>query len=251
MTRRVGRSSYIAVVGHGPDLEREDGATQILRDLGATVRTLDLWDDPLGITPDGDETLRAIVIEAIDRPDLAAAALRALHRERRLRGVAALVAISAAQVAQLDPSMGFDDFVLVPYLPAELYARIRNVEWRRSEFANEERLKIGSIMIDRHGHEVTLGGVPVQLTAREFALLVYLCDRRGRVVSRSEALAHVWGDSYEGGSRTVDIHVRRLRSKLGELLPLRTLRGAGYKVLVPDDHDEDALTPTPTDSGTR
>lgn len=244
MTRRVGRS-YIAVVGHGPDLEREEGAAQLLRNLGAEVRTLDLWDDPAAIAPDDDENLRAIVIEAIDRPDLAAAALRALRREPRVRGAGAIVGISAGQVAQLDPSMEFDDFVLVPYLPPELYARVRNVEWKRSEFANEERLKIGSIVVDRQGHEVTVGGVPIQLTAREFALLVYLCDRRGRVVSRDEALARVWGDSYEGGARTVDIHVRRLRSKLGDALPLHTLRGAGYKISTPDALLDEELTPIP------
>ena len=245
MTRRVGRTSYIAVVGHGPDLEREEGASQLLRDLGAEVRTLDLWDDPAEIAPEEDENLRAIVIEAIERPDLAAAALRALRREPRVRGAGAIVAIAAGQVAQLDPSMEFDDFVLVPYLAPELYARVRNVEWKRSEFANEERLKIGTIVVDRQGHEVAVGGVPVPLTAREFALLVYLCDRRGRVVSRDEALARVWGDSYEGGPRTVDIHVRRLRSKLGDALPLHTLRGAGYKISTPDESLDEDLTPTP------
>ncbi len=230
--------SYVIVVGHAPELEREDGAANLLRGLGARVRTLDLWDDAVAVAPDEDEEVRAIVIEALDRPDLAAAALRAIRREPSLAGTAAIVAVSAAQVAQLDPAGGFDDFVLVPYLPAELYARVRALEWKKSEFANEERIKIGDIVVDRSGHEVSAGGTPVTLTAKEFALLVYLCDQRGRVVSRDEALARVWGPFYEGGPRTVDIHVRRLRQKLASL-PLATLRGAGYKLGGPGDLDDD------------
>jgi DNA-binding response OmpR family regulator len=225
--------AYIVVVGHGPDLEREDGACNVLRALGARVRSLDLWDDPAAAAPSDDESVRAIVVEAVDRPDLAALVLRAIRREPRLAQCGALVAVSHQQVAHLDPAAGFDDFVMLPYVPAELYARIRNVEWRRSEFSNDERLKIGRIVIDRHGHEVMVDGVRVNLTAREFGLLVFLCDHRGRVVSREKALREVWGESYQGGARTIDIHVRRLRSKLGEALPLQTLRGAGYKIAEP------------------
>jgi DNA-binding response OmpR family regulator len=223
-------SAYIIVVGHGPHLMREDGAAQLLRALGAEVRTLDLWDEPSAVLPDDDSAVRAIVVEAMDRPDLAAAALRALRREPHLAEVGAIVAVNHQQVARVDPGSGFDDFVLLPYVPAELYARVRAVEWRQSEFTSEERIKLGGMVIDRLGHEVTLDGQPVALTAREFALLVHLCERRGRVVSREEALEHVWGEIYEGGARTVDIHVRRLRKKLGKALPLRTVRGSGYKV---------------------
>jgi len=231
-------AAYIAVVGHGPDLERDEGAVHVLRGLGARVKTLDLWDDPVRIAPVAGETLRAIVIEAMDRPDLAAAALRALRREPSLDGAAALVAVTAPQVQNLNPELGFDDFVLVPYLPAELYARVRNLEWRRSEFAGEERIKVGSVVIDKSGHTVRVYDRLVKLTAREFALLVHLCERRGRVVTRDEALERVWGESYDGGPRTVDIHVRRLRKKLGEALPLVTLRGAGYKVAAVDELSE-------------
>jgi DNA-binding response OmpR family regulator len=231
--------TYIVVVGHGPELEREDGAVSELRALGAEVRTLDLWDDPASILPDEGEVLRAIIIEAMDRPDLAAAALKALRREPSLQGVGAIVSVTTARVASLDPALGFDDFVLVPYLAPELYARVRNVEWRRSEFVGEELIKVGPIVIDRSGHTVHIGGRAISLTAREFALLVYLCEKRGRVVTRDEALDRVWGDRYDGGARTVDIHVRRLRSKLGRALPLVTLRGAGYKISAIDEFVDD------------
>jgi DNA-binding response OmpR family regulator len=229
----MSRRRFIVIVGHGPELEREDGAASVLRSLGADVRTLDLWDDPARVFLEDHDEARVIVVEAPDRPDLSVAALRALRRELRLDGVPAIAALSVAQVARIEPSSGFDDFVLSPYVPAELYARIRMAEWHRSEFATEERVKVGALVVDRSAREVWLEGRSVPLTAKEFSLLAYLCERRGKVASREELLRKVWGNRYEGGPRTVDIHVRRLRSKLGVALPLVTLRGAGYKLEAP------------------
>lgn len=243
----MARRPFIAIVGHGPELSRDEGAASVLRGLGAEVRTADLWDEPSSLFESDDDVARVLVIEALDRPDLAAAALRAMRKEPRFAGTGAIVAVTAAQVARVEPSSGFDDFVLVPFVPAELYARIRTVEWKRSEFSNEERMKVGEIVIDRAARDVVVSGCSVQLTAKEFALLAYLAERRGRVVSRGELLARVWGDMYEGGDRTVDIHVRRLRAKLGDTLPLLTLRGAGYKIAAP----EAASAPRPAKGASR
>ncbi len=239
----MGRRPFIAIVGHGPELSREEGAASTLRGLGAEVRTADLWDDPATLFEGDDDVARALVIEALDRPDLAAAALRAMRKESRFAGTGALVAVTAAQVARVEPSSGFDDFVLVPYVPAELYARIRTVEWKRSEFSNEERIKVGDIVVDRAARDASISGRDVPLTAKEFALLAYLAERRGKVVSREELLARVWGARYEGGERTVDIHVRRLRAKFGEDLPLLTLRGSGYKLVAPEGRLSNAEPP--------
>jgi DNA-binding winged helix-turn-helix (wHTH) protein len=212
-----------------------------LRQLGARVRTLDLWDDPAHlIDPDDDELEirpRALVFEALDRPDLAVAALRTVRRETYFDNVGALIAVTVGQVARVEPSSGFDDFVLSPYVPEELYSRIRSLEWRRSEFATEERQKVGDLVVDKAAHEVKVGSRPISLTAKEFALLAYFCERRGKVLSREHLLSRVWGNRYEGGPRTVDIHVRRLRAKLGDALPLETLRGAGYKLRAPEPED--------------
>ena len=238
-TKRV---PFVAVVGHGPLLDREDGAAATLRQLGAIVRTLDLWDDPVNLfedDPNMEGRPRALLFEALDRPDLALAALRAVRKEQTFDNVGALISVTVGQMARVDPSSGFDDFVLHPYVPEELYARIRAVEWRRSEFATEERHKVGPIVVDQASHEVTRNGQPVQLTAKEFALLVYLCERRGKVLSRDHLLARVWGNRYDGGPRTVDIHVRRLRAKLGDALPLETLRGSGYKLRMPEAESEE------------
>jgi DNA-binding response OmpR family regulator len=243
---------FVLVVGCGPSLQQEEGAASHLRQLGAHVRTLELWDDvSLAFTAAEEAEVRAIIIEAGERPDLATGALRAARREPRLKTTPSIIALVAGQVARVEPSSGFDDFILVPYVPTELYARIRALEWKHSEFLTEERLKIGSIVIDRAAHEVTLDGRRVTFTAKEFALLAFLSANRGRVFSREALLARVWGARYEGGARTVDIHVRRVRAKLGDALPLETLRGAGYKLRAPTEHAGEGERPDPktTDRG--
>jgi DNA-binding winged helix-turn-helix (wHTH) protein len=210
----------------------------MLRTLGSEVRTLDLWDDFVSVVEqaraDGD--VRTMVFEAGERPDLAAAALRAARKVPELGEIPTVVTLPPRQITSFDPASGFDDFIVMPCVPAELYARIRALEWRKSEFATEERLKIGALLVDRAAHEVSVEGRRVTLTAKEFALLAFLAANRGRVFSRETLLARVWGSRYEGGARTVDIHVRRLRAKVGDALPLETLRGAGYKLRAPSDN---------------
>lgn len=228
-------AAFVVVIGHGPDLEAEEGAASLLRGLGAVVRTLEFWEEAGRFFDDDQARARVIVIEAGERPDLAASALRAARKTEQLSATPALVAVSARQIARLDPAGGFDDFIVAPFAPVELYARIRQLEWRKSEFATEERVKVGHLVIDRAAHEVILDGRTIALTAKEFALLAFLAQNRGRVFSRESLLARVWGARYEGGPRTVDIHVRRLRMKLGDALPLETLRGAGYKLRTPDE----------------
>ena len=209
----------------------------MLRQLGSEVRTLDLWDDFVSVVEQAraDGEVRTMVFEAGERPDLAAAALRAARKVPELSEIPTVVTLPPRQITSFDPASGFDDFIVMPCVPAELYARIRALEWRRSEFATEERLKIGALLVDRAAHEVSVEGRRVTLTAKEFALLAFLAANRGRVFSRETLLARVWGSRYEGGARTVDIHVRRLRAKVGDALPLETLRGAGYKLRAPND----------------
>jgi DNA-binding winged helix-turn-helix (wHTH) protein len=227
----------VLVVGHLPRLEAPDGVAAMLRQLGAEVHTLDLWDD-FGTVMDHARAaggVRAMVFEAGERPDLATAALRAARKLDELSGTPSLVALPPRQITGFDPASGFDDFIVVPCAPAEIYARIRALEWDRSEFSTEERLKVGRLVVDRAAHEVTVDGRPIELTAKEFALLSFLATHRGRVHSRDTLLSRVWGSRYDGGARTVDIHVRRLRAKLGDALPLETLRGAGYKLRSPSE----------------
>lgn len=225
--------AFVVVIGHGPDLEAPEGASTLLRQLGAEVRNLDLWDEGSSLFDEDDARARVIVIEAGERPDLAVAALRAVRKTIELAETPAIVTLAPRQIGSFDPSSGFDDFIVTPCTPVELYARIRQLEWRRSEFSTEERFKVGKLVVDRAAHDVLVDGRAIVLTAKEFALLAFLAQNRGRVFSRETLLARVWGARYEGGARTVDIHVRRLRMKLGDAFPLETLRGAGYKLPSP------------------
>ncbi|MGH7438472.1 MAG: winged helix-turn-helix domain-containing protein [Polyangiaceae bacterium] len=229
--------NFILVVGHRALVDGPEGAAAMLRQLGSEVLTLDLWDEFAAAVDQARQGggVRAMIFEASERPDLAVAALRAARKVPELSQIPTIVTLPPRQVTSFDPASGFDDFLIMPCVPAELYARIRSLEWRHSEFATEERLKIGTLVIDRAAHDVSVDGRHVILTAKEFALIAFLAGNRGRVFSREALLARVWGSRYEGGARTVDIHVRRLRAKLGDALPLDTLRGAGYKLRAPSD----------------
>ena len=224
---------WVLVIGSSAILQREDGGLAVLKELGCRVKSHDLWDD-LDEPAFLDQPPAAILVEAFDQFDAGRAALMRIRAVSTLAEVPSLVAVTVGQAQRLDGNDGFDDFVLVPYVPAELYMRIRRAEWRRSEFAGKERIKIGAMCIDLAGHEVTVDGRVVDLTHQEFALLKFLSQNRGRVFSREQLLNRVWGVNYYGGSRTVDIHVRRLRMKLGPVAdPIETVRGVGYKMKSP------------------
>ena len=224
---------WVLVIGSSAIIQRDEGGLSVLKELGCRVKAHDLWDD-LDEPAFLEQPPAAILVEALDQFDAGRAALMRIRAVAALAEVPCLVAVSVGQAQRLDGNDGFDDFVLVPYVPAELYMRIRRAEWRRSEFAGKERIKIGAMCIDLAGHEVTVDGRVVDLTHQEFALLKFLSQNRGRVFSREQLLNRVWGVNYYGGSRTVDIHVRRLRMKLGPVAdPIETVRGVGYKMKAP------------------
>lgn len=224
---------WILVVGSTAVLHRKDGGVAALTELGCRVQAADLW-DAFDHQSYADEPPAAVLVEALDQYDAGKAALVRIRGMDVLAEVPCLVAVTVGQSQRLDGNDGFDDFILLPYIPAELYIRVRRAEWRRSEFAGKERIKIGSMCIDLAGHEVTVDGRTIDLTHQEFALLKFLSQNRGRVYSREQLLSRVWGVNYYGGSRTVDIHVRRLRMKLGSIAdPVETVRGVGYKMRPP------------------
>ncbi|MGH8910355.1 MAG: response regulator transcription factor [Egibacteraceae bacterium] len=143
-----------------------------------------------------------------------------------------VLVVSEGWLAVLKTSWGFSDWVLSRAQPAEVETRLRLALERTGLGAGGRLASVGGLQIDEDTYVVRLNGRPLDLTFREFELLKYLAANPGRVFTRGQLLQQVWGYDYFGGTRTVDVHIRRLRAKLGgeyESL-IGTVRGVGYKL---------------------
>jgi two-component system, OmpR family, alkaline phosphatase synthesis response regulator PhoP len=176
-----------------------------------------------------------LVILDLQLPGLDGLAVCAeIRRDTATRQVPVMILTARGDEADrvLGLEMGADDYVVKPFSPKELVARIHAL-FRRLERGEPEReaaFTFGEIEVDPARHTVRRSGQAVHLTAKEFALLVALVEAGGRVLSRQTLLEQIWGYGYAEGTRTVDVHVRRVREKLPELASrILTVKSAGYR----------------------
>ncbi|HEY3529225.1 MAG TPA: response regulator transcription factor [Nocardioides sp.] len=161
-----------------------------------------------------------------------------------------LLIVTEGGLAVVAHDWGMDDVVLHTCGPAELEARIRLSIGRLHAARNEDEpddhvIRTGEVVIDDAAYSATVGSRPLDLTFKEFELLKYLAQHPGRVFTRDQLLQEVWGYDYFGGTRTVDVHVRRLRAKLGpehETL-IGTVRNVGYRFVLPAKESSPSVAP--------
>ncbi len=201
-------------------------------DAPASIPGLALLEHGVRTCPPGPEALtaasRADIVVVDARADLAAARTVCRLFSAAGNSVPLLLVLSEGGFAAVRPDWGVDDIVCDTAGPGEFDARLRML------LAGVEEgrvLATGPLTIDENGYHAAVSGRPLDLTYTEFELLKYLAQHPGRVFSREQLLSDVWGYDYYGGTRTVDVHVRRLRAKLGveyESL-IGTVRNVGYR----------------------
>lgn len=181
--------------------------------------------------PDAD----ALLIDA--RENLVAA--RALCRIARSTSAAPVIAVlNEGGLPALSPEWSIDDVLLATAGPAEIDARLRLAIARSEASAEPSRVQTSGITIDEQSYAAKANGRPLDLTYKEFQLLHFLAAHPSRVFTREQLLTEVWGFDYFGGTRTVDVHVRRLRAKLGDQEHvIGTVRNVGYRFNADEDAD--------------
>ena len=164
-----------------------------------------------------------------------AALCRALRRERPLKDLPLVLLITEEHFGRVDFTWGVDDYLTLPVTPQRMAERLNFLMWKLQRAVPKNGISLSGLIIDFERYEVHIHGEPVDLTFKEFELLKFLATHPGKPFTREALLDKVWGYDYYGGSRTVDVHIRRLRSKIeqGGTAYIETVRNVGYKFLSP------------------
>ena len=200
----------------------------VARDLGLLGLTAETYSFADGASEDRPDL---VCVWAGDDAPEALQFCQVLGKEETMSGVALMALVRVEQLRELFLREGaFDDFLVMPYQLAELDARLRHLLWRAKQGEQSDILNLGPLVINFATYQVHVDNEPIGLTYMEYELLKFLATHRGRVFTRQTLLSRVWGYDYFGGTRTVDVHVRRLRAKLGEHANvIQTVRNVGYK----------------------
>ncbi|MCZ6635330.1 MAG: response regulator transcription factor [bacterium] len=176
------------------------------------------------------ESIDLIFIDPEASLDRLTQAIQTLSSIPPARQKPVLVVTDEMTALNLDFSQGIADFIVKPYSLREVEARLRLALWNDDRPGDDQTLKIDELTINLDRYEVRIKGQVIELTLKEYELLKHLVSHKGRVFTRSDLLDSIWGYDYYGGMRTVDVHIRRLRSKLGDIgNNISTVRGVGYK----------------------
>ncbi len=172
-----------------------------------------------------------MVLVCLEEPGLSQTEVRRLLEAAKGKHVSFLALVNEEGLAQYDFTSGIDDFAIKSGSFAEVIARIKQIRWRRDKVNSKDIIKHGDLVIDLVKYEVTLGGTTVPLTFTEYELLKFLASNGGRVLSREALLSKAWGYDYFGGTRPVDVHIRKLRSKIEDSTHsfIETVRNVGYR----------------------
>ena len=154
-----------------------------------------------------------------------------VERIKESNEIPVIALVHKDKLDNLDAFIKMDDFVVSPWEATELIARIKRVLGQKARIESKEAIEYGDLVIDSVKYEVSLGGKPVLLTFKEYQLLKFLASNQGEVFTREALLNKVWGYDYYGGDRTVDVHIRRLRSKIEDRDHsfIDTIRNIGYR----------------------
>jgi len=188
--------------------------------------------EPIEVFEEGDPD---VLVLDLTGPGARSASVRELVAEaHRDRVVPVLGLVPRPQLPELDPTLALDDFALLPLDPQETMARLLLLQARSRRGERDDMLRLGDLQIDLSRYEVWVGPREVTLTFKEYELLRLLASNPGRVFAREVVLDRVWGYDYFGGTRTVDVHIRRLRSKLEDPAHsfIETVRNVGYRLKV-------------------
>jgi len=178
----------------------------------------------------GDPDARPDVV-LLDMDSLADERVYSLASHYRQLGLPVIAVVSAEHFNGYNPSLYLDDFILQPFRPGELVARLNQATFRMRGPQSQKVLAVGDLLIDLERYEVRLAGKRVVLTYKEYQLLVLLASNPGKVYTRDSLLSQIWGYDYFGGTRTVDVHIRRLRSKIEDANHsfVETIWNVGYR----------------------
>jgi two-component system, OmpR family, alkaline phosphatase synthesis response regulator PhoP len=177
------------------------------------------WENGASRAPDV-----AIVLDSLE-------AVARLRRTEGLGDVPVVLTVAADQIDDLEAIIDVDELIVRPFGAPELRARIARARRQANGIAPDDIVRIGSLAIDLATYQVVVAGEPIDFTYMEYELLKFLATHPNRVFSREALLSRVWGYDYYGGARTVDVHVRRVRAKLGaeHAQRIKTVRSVGYR----------------------